>query len=43
MNVKEFATMGGKARWKGTTKKQRKEAMIKLRALGVKKQANKPQ
>ncbi len=27
MNITEFARLGGKSRWKGKTKKQRKEAM----------------
>ena len=42
MEQSDFARMGGKARWKGTTKKQRIEAMKYLRSKGkqVKKQAN---
>ena len=31
MTVKEFARLGGKTRWKGKTKKERSEAMKKIR------------
>jgi hypothetical protein len=36
MNLEEFARLGGKARWKGTTKKQRSEAMKKVRQVALK-------
>lgn len=31
MDITDFARLGGKARWKGKTKKQRSEAMKKVR------------
>jgi hypothetical protein len=30
MNITQFARLGGKARWKGKSKKERSEAMKKL-------------
>lgn len=36
MNITEFARLGGKARWKGLSKKQRSEAMKKVRKSGIK-------
>lgn len=37
MTVSEFAALGGRMRWKGTTKKQRSEIMKKIRASQKKK------
>lgn len=31
LTVNEFASLGGKARWKGKNKKQRSEAMKRIR------------
>lgn len=36
MDITEFARLGGKARWKGTTKKQRSQAMSELARLSRK-------
>lgn len=48
LTITEFATMGGKARWKGTNKKERSKAMSELARLSwknrkaSKKAVNKP-
>ena len=39
LTVQQFAALGGKARWKGKTKKQRSIAMKKVRSSVVHKQA----
>jgi hypothetical protein len=41
MDVKTFASLGGKARWKGVSTKQRSEQMKRVRK-GVKKVINTP-
>lgn len=37
MDIKEFARMGGKARWKGKTAKEKKEAMKKVTDIRLKR------
>lgn len=37
MTITDFARLGGKARWKGKTKKQRSDAMKKLASRPRKK------
>ncbi len=39
LTVTQFASLGGKARWKGKSKKDRSIAMKKVRASAIHKQA----
>lgn len=39
LTIKEFATLGGKARWKGKTKAERSAAMKRVRKGNVDEQA----
>lgn len=41
MNVSEFASLGGKARWKGKTKKERIEFATRISKLAVAARKNK--
>ena len=39
LTLKDFARMGGKARWRGIDKKRRSEAMKRVRSATIHKQA----